>query len=82
MAFNEAILTDERPNVFELLAEEQLREALRPALLYLTKVTHSLYSAEPAGDSTLAPLASLLYAFAGAGPFKTRAVLLRAVEIT
>ncbi|CAI8008162.1 Peroxisome assembly protein 12 [Geodia barretti] len=38
MAFNEAILTDERPNVFELLAEEQLREALRPALLYLTKV--------------------------------------------
>ena len=79
MAFNEAILTDERPNVFELLAEEQLREALRPALLYLTKVTHSLYSAEPAGDSTLA---SLLYAFAGAGPFKTRAVLLRAVEIT
>jgi peroxin-12 len=38
MAFNEAILTDERPNFFELFAEEQLREALRPALLYLTKV--------------------------------------------
>ena len=40
MAFNEAILADQRPNFFELLAEEQLREALRPALLYLVKVTH------------------------------------------
>ena len=41
MAFNEAILAEETPNFFELVAEEQLREALRPALLYLTKVMYS-----------------------------------------
>ena len=38
MAFNEAILAEASPNFFELLAEEALREALRPALLYLIKV--------------------------------------------
>ena len=59
MAFNEAILTDERPNVFELLAEEQLREALRPALLYLTKVTHTVCTA-PSQPVTAHSLLSLL----------------------
>lgn len=38
MAFNEGILTDQRPNFFELLAEESMREALRPALEYVCKI--------------------------------------------
>lgn len=38
MAFNEQILEGFRPNVFELLAQEAMGQALRPALDYFIKV--------------------------------------------
>ena len=42
MAFNEGILADLRPNFFELLAEEEMHESLRPAVEYVCKVhTHT-----------------------------------------
>ena len=44
---NEGILWRESPNFFELLAEETLREALRPALHYLCKVSRQPLTAPP-----------------------------------
>jgi len=38
VAFNEQILASQRPNFFELLAQEAMREALRPAFEYVCKV--------------------------------------------
>ena len=37
-AFNERILEGLRPNFFELLSQEAMHEALRPAILYVIKV--------------------------------------------
>ena len=41
MAFNEQILEGLRPNVFELLAQESMGQALRPALDYFIRVRDS-----------------------------------------
>lgn len=38
MAFNEAILANSRPNLFELVAQDSMHEALRPAFEYVCKV--------------------------------------------
>lgn len=38
MAFNEQILSERLPNIFELLAQESMSDALRPAIQYVTKV--------------------------------------------
>ena len=38
LAFNEQILHGLRPNFFELLSEEAMHEALRPAFQYIIKV--------------------------------------------
>lgn len=38
MAFNEGILANQRPNIFELLEEEAMHETLRPAVEYVCKV--------------------------------------------
>ena len=46
VAFNEQILASQRPNFFELLAQEAMREALRPAFEYVCKVgmvNHSIW---------------------------------------
>lgn len=37
-SFNEQILQSQRPNFFELLAQEAMHEALRPAFQYICKV--------------------------------------------
>ena len=37
-SFNEQILQSQRPNFFELLAQEAMHEALRPAFQYVCKV--------------------------------------------
>ena len=37
-SFNEQILQNQRPNFFELLAQESMHEALRPAFQYICKV--------------------------------------------
>lgn len=42
MAFNEAILEDDRPNFFELLAVEAMHEAFRPAVEYVCKVSDAI----------------------------------------
>lgn len=39
MAFNEGILGNQRPNIFELLEEEAMHETLRPAVEYICKVS-------------------------------------------
>lgn len=41
MAFNELILSDLRPNFFELVAQEAMHEALRPAFEYVCKVSYT-----------------------------------------
>lgn len=38
MAFNEGILSNQRPNIFELLEEEAMHDTLRPAVEYVCKV--------------------------------------------
>ena len=38
IGFNEQILQSQRPNFFELLAQEAMHEALRPAFQYMCKV--------------------------------------------
>ena len=38
MAFNEQILEGLRPNFFELVVQETMHQALRPAVEYLCKV--------------------------------------------
>ena len=47
-AFNERILASMRPNFFELLAQEAMHEALRPAVEYVCKV--SFVGAESTDD--------------------------------
>ena len=37
-SFNEQILQSQRPNFFDLLAQESMHEALRPAFQYICKV--------------------------------------------
>ena len=39
MAFNQQILEGLRPNIFELLAQESMNEALRPAVDYFIRVS-------------------------------------------
>ena len=39
VGFNEQILQSQRPNLFELLAQEAMHEALRPAFQYICKVS-------------------------------------------
>lgn len=38
--FNEKILDDNLPSIFELIAEENMSQALRPAIKYVIKVMH------------------------------------------
>ena len=41
-SFNEQILQSQRPNFFELVAQEAMHEALRPAFQYICKVRGNL----------------------------------------
>ncbi len=50
--FNEQILSGLRPNFFELVAQEAMHEALRPAFEYLCKVSSSLVTRPTARPST------------------------------